>query len=74
MPHLATNRPRQYLRGWELTNVLCYLLGGAIFIPGSVFFLPQYEDNVEIGAVLFVLGASPITRSSVMYIASLSNA
>mmetsp|Transcript_14916 Transcript_14916/g.41915 ORF Transcript_14916/g.41915 Transcript_14916/m.41915 type:complete len:314 (-) Transcript_14916:260-1201(-) len=62
MPHLMTNRPRFYhAKGkkfdWELPNILGYLVGGFLFIPGSVFFLPQYEDHVAIGAWLYTIGS-----------------
>jgi len=68
MPHLFTNRPRQYTLftqktlgisylNWELTNGILYIIGGITFVIGSVFFLPQYEEFLDIGAWIFFGGS-----------------
>jgi len=40
---------------WEAINAACYLAGGAIFIAGSVYFLPGRDD--AIGSWLYVVGS-----------------
>ena len=68
MPHLFTNRPRQYTLfsekalgisyfNLELTNGILYIIGGITFVIGSVFFLPQYEELLDIGAWIFFGGS-----------------
>ncbi|NBD32757.1 MAG: hypothetical protein GVY17_07300 [Cyanobacteria bacterium] len=68
MPHLFTNRPRQYTLftekmlgisyfNWELTNGILYIVGGITFVIGSVFFLPRYEHLFDVGAWIFFGGS-----------------
>jgi hypothetical protein len=68
MPHLFTNRPRQYNLlsqkpageqhfSWESFNAILYLIGGLIFIAGSVLFLPTYQQYVAVGVYLFLIGS-----------------
>ena len=68
MPHLFTNRIRQYRldksfaeahKGfkWESINAIVYCLGGFIFIVGSVLFLPRYEKFADWGAWAFIVGS-----------------
>ena len=60
MPHLVTNRKRHYdLFGadWEYVNAVLYLLGGIIFLIGSVMFFPDFDYLEEAGAWLFVVGS-----------------
>jgi len=42
---------------WEIINAMCYLTGGAIFIAGSVLFLPKYEEYLFVGTLLFIIGS-----------------
>lgn len=55
MPHLMTNRARRYNLmsndpaghlhfAWESVNAILYLLGGLMFIVGSVFFCPLMRN------------------------------
>lgn len=64
MPHFVTNRPRRFAIfsavekltlqfGWEVLNTLVYEVGGVMFVIGSVFFLPAYEEYVSVGSWLF---------------------
>lgn len=69
MPHLFVNRLRKHSIGraapddlriqfkWEIINACCYLTGGVIFIAGSILFLPDYEEHVNVGSWLFILGS-----------------
>lgn len=68
MPHLFTNRPRQYTLftqkalgvsylNWELANGILYIVGGITFVIGSVFFLPRYEELLDVGAWIFFGGS-----------------
>ena len=60
MPHLVANRKRHYdLCGtdWEYVNATLYILGGIIFIVGSVMFFPDYSDLEAVGAWLFIFGS-----------------
>lgn len=68
MPHLFVNRPRyHHLTGsptesaaharWETLNAFLYLLGGGIFIVGSVLFFPRFDALADIGAWLFFGGS-----------------
>lgn len=68
MPHLITNRKRQYTLKkkalekapkflWEASNSILYLVGGLIFVLGSVFFLPAFSAMENVGAWLFVIGS-----------------
>lgn len=65
MPHLFTSRPRQYTLFpekkfgissfyWELINAILYIVGGIIFIFGSIFFLPKYEKWFDVGVWTFL--------------------
>ena len=68
MPHLFTNRKRRfYLKSdavnarlhnqWESINAIIYCLGGLVFIAGSVFFLPHFDQISEWGAWAFIGGS-----------------
>jgi hypothetical protein len=68
MPHFVTNRPRRFAIfgaaeklnlqfGWEARNTLVYEAGGVMFIIGSVFFLPVYEEYVAVGSWLFFVAS-----------------
>lgn len=68
MPHLFTNRPRQHNLfsdepagsvhfTWESVNSVLYLLGGLTFVLGSIFFLPEYDQNPDTGAWIFFGGS-----------------
>lgn len=68
MPHLFLNRSRAYnlkkdranLRAqfrWETINAVLYIIGGIVFIVGSVFFFPRYQAYANIGAWTFVTGS-----------------
>ncbi len=73
MPHLFVNRPRAHgLVGpdsggrhnltWETVNTTVYLVGGVMFIWGSVLFFPEPESVSDRGAWVFFV-------ASLMYIA-----
>lgn len=65
MPHQITNRKRLYAKAaaagraflHEGLNALAYVLGGAAFVVGSVFFLPMLERHAAVGAWLFTGGS-----------------
>jgi hypothetical protein len=68
MPHLFVNRPRlhhlmkdrQDLQAqfrWETINTACYLVGGILFIVGSIFFFPRFETYADLGAWIFFVGS-----------------
>ncbi len=68
MPHLFTNRARLHnlTKGredlhahfrWETVNAIFYLIGGLVFICGSIFFFPRYEKYANIGAWTFFAGS-----------------
>jgi len=68
MPHLFINRRRLHdltsgredLRAqfrWETINAVLYLIGGMVFIVGSIFFFPMFEAYVNIGAWTFFSGS-----------------
>lgn len=68
MPHLFTNRVRLHnltkgredLRAhfrWETINAIFYLIGGLVFIFGSILFFPMYEKYEDIGAWIFFTGS-----------------
>jgi hypothetical protein len=68
MPHLFVNRPRLYnltkdhqdLQAhfcWETVNTVCYILGGILFIVGSIFFFPRFEAYADLGAWVFFFGS-----------------
>jgi hypothetical protein len=65
---MFVNRPRLYAPGdlpltsgkhatWEAINAACYLIGGVIFVVGSVCFFPALSSYQNLGAWLFVLGS-----------------
>ena len=68
VPHLFINRPRfhhptkdrtdskAHFR-WETANAVLYLIGGALFIIGSVFFFPVYENLADLGVYVFLIGS-----------------
>jgi hypothetical protein len=68
MPHLFVNRGR--LHGltkdradvrmqfrWETINAVLYVIGGIVFIVGSIFFFPRLDAYVNIGAWTFFTGS-----------------
>lgn len=68
MPHLIANRKRYHdltkahpeLRDqfrWETINTAVYLLGGVIFIVGSVLFFPKFSKYADVGAWAFIVGS-----------------
>ena len=68
MPHLFTNRRRYHCSSsskisiktqfiWESINAIVYLLGGLIFIAGSILFLPQYSEYGNLGVQIFIVGS-----------------
>jgi hypothetical protein len=68
MPHLFVNRPRlhnltkdrQDLHAhfrWETINTVCYLVGGVLFIVGSILFFPCFEAYANFGAWVFFVGS-----------------
>ena len=42
---------------WENFNAWVYLVGGLMFIVGSIFFLPKYEDLEPVGSWIFVVAS-----------------
>ncbi len=73
MPHLFVNRPRQHAPAsrhpgghdnltWETVNTTVYLVGGVMFIWGSVLFFPKPESVSDRGSWVFFF-------ASLMYIA-----
>jgi predicted membrane channel-forming protein YqfA (hemolysin III family) len=42
---------------WETINAVLYVIGGIVFIVGSVFFFPRYEAYANLGAWTFVTGS-----------------
>ncbi len=68
MPHLFVNRPRKHNLfsdepaghkhfSWESVSSTVYLVGGVLFIIGSIFFFPQYKSLADLGAWIFVVGS-----------------
>ncbi|WP_111748036.1 YrhK family protein [Salinisphaera orenii] len=68
MAHLVTNRPRvgspqvadpdhPAHDWWELVSLVVYELGAALFIGGSIFFLPALASSQFVGAWLFLIGS-----------------
>lgn len=68
MPHQFVNRPRLHAlagkdlspRGqfkWETANSLIYMLGGVLFMWGSVLFFPAFEQRTSRGAWVFLAGS-----------------
>lgn len=68
MPHLFVNRPRLHdlfgddadLRKhfrWETINAVVYLVGGVVFVIGSVLFFPSLAAYVDLGAWVFIGGS-----------------
>ncbi|MEO9902043.1 YrhK family protein [Nisaea sp.] len=68
MPHFFAHRPRSLALFrkeanarhhflWETINAVVYLLGGAIFVFGSIFFFPTLSAWQDVGAAAFVLGS-----------------
>ena len=73
VPHMFVNRPRQHAvldphasdrdnRRWEAINTGVYLVGGVMFVWGSVLFFPAFESRANRGAWVFFI-------ASLMYIA-----
>nr|WP_287378438.1 YrhK family protein [Candidatus Microthrix sp.] len=70
---MFVNRPRQHAvldphasdrdnRRWEAINTGVYLVGGVMFVWGSVLFFPAFESRANRGAWIFFI-------ASLMYIA-----
>ena len=68
MPHLFVNRSRLHgltkdkadLRAqfrWEAINSVLYVIGGIVFIIGSIFFFPKFDAYANIGAWTFFTGS-----------------
>ena len=67
MPHLFISRPRQHCLDsnrssrqqfqWEAINAIVYLIGGMVFIAGSILFLPKFEAYSNLGVVTFIFGS-----------------
>jgi hypothetical protein len=68
MPHLIANRKRYHdltkahpeIRDqfrWETINTAVYLLGGVVFIIGSVLFFPKFSNYSDVGAWTFIVGS-----------------
>ena len=68
MPHHFVNRPRLHAPGgvrpgthsqfvWERANTAVYLVGGALFVWGSVLFFPALSNREDRGAWLFIVGS-----------------
>lgn len=67
MPHHFVNRPRLLAlvrrpseradRDWESVSAIVYLVGGAMFIWGSVLFLPGLSAKANEGAWIFIVGS-----------------
>lgn len=68
MPHQFVNRPRFHalvgkelsLRSqfkWETANAIIYVLGGILFVWGSVLFFPAFEQRANVGAWMFFAGS-----------------
>jgi hypothetical protein len=68
MPHLFVNRPRlhnltkdrqdlQTQFRWETVNTVFYIVGGILFIVGSIFFFPRFETYADLGAWVFFVGS-----------------
>ncbi|MEH6836690.1 MULTISPECIES: YrhK family protein [Falsihalocynthiibacter] len=68
MPHLFVNRPRltdptssnadlrkNFL--WETINTAVYLVGGIVFVIGSILFLPALAAYADLGAWIFFGGS-----------------
>jgi hypothetical protein len=73
VPHMFVNRPRQHAvldphasdrdyRRWETINTGVYLVGGVMFVWGSVLFYPALESQTSRGAWVFLV-------ASLMYMA-----
>lgn len=73
MPHLFVNRPRQHAPAsrhpggranltWETINTTVYLVGGVMFIWGSVLFFPELQSVSDRGSWVFFF-------ASLMYVA-----
>ena len=68
MPHLFANRRRlMALSGddasperhfaWETANAAIYVIGGVLFVAGSVLFFPRFEAWIDVGAWIFFVGS-----------------
>lgn len=67
MPHHFINRPRALARGrkptdpvnrrWEAINSTSYVIGGALFVWGSVLFFPALSAKANEGAWIFLVGS-----------------
>lgn len=69
MPHYFTTRTRMFdtvKNGqgiwtgfrWEILNASVHVLGGIIFIFGSIFFFPRFSELSDWGAALFFVGSA----------------
>lgn len=66
MPHLLVNRKRHLNLSkhphtesfWGYINAVLYLFGGALFVIGSIFFIPSIESAYpKTGAYIFIIGS-----------------
>ena len=68
MPHHFVNRPRLHAPGgvrpgersqflWERANTVVYLVGGVLFVWGSILFFPALSSREDRGAWLFIVGS-----------------
>jgi len=68
MPHLFVNRPRlhnltkdrrdlQAHFRWETVNAVFYIVGGFLFIVGSIFFFPRFEAYADLRSWVFFVGS-----------------
>lgn len=64
MPHLITARKREFNQtdksglDWEKINAISYILGGVMFVIGSLFFFPYLQKKFpNMGIYLFLIGS-----------------
>lgn len=68
MPHFFAPRPRAFALfrknpdarhhfRWETINAVVYLVGGAVFVFGSIFFFPTLSAWQDVGAAAFLFGS-----------------
>lgn len=68
MPHMFIDRPRLFVSAdrrpspqdqlrWETVNTAVYLVGGVLFVWGSLLFFPRLEERADRGVWLFFVGS-----------------
>ena len=68
MPHIFLNRSRRFdlfvsafetgrTAVWEGVNAVVYVLGGAVFVLGSVMFFPAFAGDIDLGVWAFLIGS-----------------